>query len=71
MPHSSIAFAGAPLDLAENHRTTAELTAFSKAKNARAVIMHHGKFLTKKTHSHFCRLCLWSANISMTLAHYF
>ncbi len=48
MPHSPIAFAGAPLDLTENHRTTAELTAFSKAKNARALIMHHGKFLARE-----------------------
>ncbi len=40
-----IAFAGAPLDLAEHQRSAAELTAFSKAKNARALILHHGAFL--------------------------
>jgi len=42
-----IAFAGAPLDLAEHRRSAAELTAFSKAKNARALVMYHGQFLTK------------------------
>lgn len=41
-----IPFSGAPLDLAENQRSGDELTQFSKAKNARALIMHHGDFLT-------------------------
>jgi NAD+ diphosphatase len=43
-----MAFAGGPLDLAENERTQEQLTAFSKAKNARALIMHHGDFLATK-----------------------
>jgi len=42
-----IAFAGASLDLAEDQRSAAELTDFSKAKNARALIMYHGHFLVK------------------------
>ncbi len=41
-----IAFADGPLDLAENERSAEQLTLFSKAKNARALIMHHGQFLT-------------------------
>ncbi|PHR60718.1 MAG: NAD(+) diphosphatase [Robiginitomaculum sp.] len=42
-----MAFAGAPLDLVENERSEADLTAFAKARKARALIMHHGQFLTK------------------------
>jgi len=42
-----IAFAGASLDLAEDQRSAAQLTDFSNAKNARALIMHHGSFLVK------------------------
>ena len=48
MTSTPIAFAGAPLDLAENQRSASELTAFSKAKNARAMILHHGAFLVGK-----------------------
>lgn len=40
-----IAFAGAPLDLAENNRSAAERNAFSKAKNAWAIILHEGNIL--------------------------
>jgi len=43
----SMAFTGAPLDLAENQRDTAQLTAFSAADNARAFVMFHGRFLVK------------------------
>lgn len=42
-----MAFTGAPLDLAENQRDTAQLTAFSAADNARAFVMFHGRFLVK------------------------
>ncbi len=42
-----MAFTGAPLDLAENQRDTASLTVFSKAENARALIMFQGRFLVK------------------------
>ncbi len=45
--HPPIAFAGGPLDLAENQRTAEDLAKFAKAGNAQALIMHHGKFLTK------------------------
>ncbi|MBL4870273.1 MAG: NAD(+) diphosphatase [Robiginitomaculum sp.] len=47
MPNTPIAFAGGPLDLAENQRTPEALTAFSKDRNAIAFIMHHGQFLTQ------------------------
>lgn len=47
MSETAMAFAGAPLDLAENQRSTEQLTAFSKARKAQALIMHHGQFLTK------------------------
>ena len=43
----SMAFTGAPLDLAENQRDTAQLTIFSAADNARALVMFHGRFLVK------------------------
>jgi len=42
-----MAFTGAPLDLAENQRDGAQLTAFLKADNARAIVMFHGRFLVK------------------------
>ncbi|MBL4853523.1 NAD(+) diphosphatase [bacterium AH-315-J19] len=42
-----MAFTGAPLDLAENQRDAASLTVFSKADNARAFVMFHGRFLVK------------------------
>ena len=45
--NSPIAFAGASLDLAEDQRSEKQLTDYSKAKNARALIMHHGQFLCK------------------------
>jgi len=40
-----IAFAGAPIDLAENLRSQEELTAFSKAKNAKALVLHESNVL--------------------------
>jgi NAD+ diphosphatase len=40
-----IAFAGAPLDLAENQRSSTELMAFTKAENARAIILNAGNIL--------------------------
>lgn len=48
MSEIQMAFAGAPLDLAENQRSTGDLTRFANARKARAYIMHHGKFLIKK-----------------------
>ena len=44
---TTIPFSGAPLDLAENQRSAKQLTKFSKAKNARALIMHHGEFVAR------------------------
>jgi len=45
--NTPIAFAGAPLDLAENQRSSSELNAFLTATNARAFVMFHGRFLVK------------------------
>lgn len=42
-----MAFTGAPLDLVEHQRDGEGLTAFLRADNARAFVMHHGKFLVK------------------------
>ena len=46
---SPIAFAGAPLDLAENDRNDAQLAAYSKAGNARAILVHDGRILVSGT----------------------
>ncbi|MCF6219892.1 MAG: NAD(+) diphosphatase [Robiginitomaculum sp.] len=43
----SIAFTGAPLDLAENRRSGQDLSGFLKAEKARALVMYHGRFLVK------------------------
>ncbi len=45
--NTPIAFAGAPLDLAENLRSSGDLNTFLTADNARAFAMFHGKFLVK------------------------
>ena len=45
--NTPIAFAGAPLDLAENMRSSSDLNTFLTAANARAFIMFHGRFLVK------------------------
>lgn len=44
-PNTPIAFAGAPIDLAENQRTTDELTAFTKDKRAKAIVLNDGNVL--------------------------
>ena len=49
MPIKTLPFAGAPLDLAETERSAQQLMAFSKQKNARAYIMHHGDFLVDQS----------------------
>ncbi|MEE9272228.1 MAG: NAD(+) diphosphatase [Robiginitomaculum sp.] len=41
-------FSGAALDLAENERSHEQLHAFTNAKNARALLFHHGEILTGK-----------------------
>lgn len=44
-----IAFAGAPIDLAENQRTSEQLTAFSKDKRAKAIVLHEGNALVTES----------------------
>jgi len=47
---TTMAFTGAPLDLAENQRSSTELDGFLKGDSARAFVMFHGKFLVKDGH---------------------
>lgn len=47
-PDTPIAFAGAPIDLAENRRSTEELTVFSKDQAAKAIVLHEGKILVSE-----------------------
>ena len=46
-PNTTMAFTGAPLDLAENKRSSSDLNAFLTDANARAFVMFHGRFLVK------------------------
>jgi len=45
--NTTIAFTGAPLDLAENKRSSSDLSAFLTDANARAFVMFQGRFLVK------------------------
>lgn len=44
-PDTPIAFAGVPIDLVENRRSTDELTVFSKDKTAKAIVLNEGNIL--------------------------